>query len=170
MKTKPTLFSGRGASGPALPRGRAESPCRSRLCRPASCHRPGLCPENVPLSGERFSPSGENSRRPREYPPSPTGRVAEGDGYRGAQLPPRKRLVVRGLVPTTTQSDCPLLAQRPIGRGEQPTEGRQPKAAGYRPTARSLSQVSPRRRRPEGRTSGGAKAARVVLVSFSLSL
>ena len=48
------------------------------------------------------------------------------------------------------------LAQRPNGRG----------AAGYRPTARSLSQVSPRRRRPEGRTSGGAKAARVVRLFF----
>ena len=68
----------------------------NRPRRPASCHSPGLCPENVPLSGERFSPSGENSRRPRE-----------------AQFPPRKRLVVRGIVPTSQKRPPPSRGLRP---------------------------------------------------------
>ena len=128
MKCRSALFRPYRPAAPKqpnanIPRGEAESRSDALAGVPRVLSSCVVVSRKRPHRGERFSRPkrsvlaasskiqlgariAEAKRRPREYPPR-RNRVAKRCASRGAQLPPRKRLIVRGVVPATTQSDLP---------------------------------------------------------------
>lgn len=80
---------------PRSPLSQTATRCNNQPRRPAFRCRPWSCPASVPIAGN-------DSRR--------QARIAEADRRRPreAQTTPDTRLIVRGVVPTTIQSDLPL--------------------------------------------------------------
>ena len=110
-------------SVPKVPRHTLLTTARAApVVRTNDCHRPAapttdgrpiLAPCADRPAASSLNPRWrENSRRPRE-----------------ARLAPDTRLVVRGVVPTTTQSDLPLTRGNSLDRGRSPPQGGKPSAA-----------------------------------------
>ena len=114
------------------------------------------CPRIVPVLSSLAARIAEAKRRPRE-----------------AQFPPRKRLIVRGVVPATTQSDLPPMraTARLVPEGQCPSGGGDARrrrktergrfganSFGTEPPRSVLGGVSrPRRPRPRGKSVRNAK-------------